>query len=66
MKDADEYPSGPWHRIILQPGEDQEARIAALVASGGAKESDNFLVIQIVEPIGKGYRKHVLDQWGHA
>ena len=59
-------PEVRYHPIFLQPGEDQEARIAAMYASGEAKEGDKFLVMQFVEAIGKGYLKHVLNRWGHA
>src|SRR5687767_10323999 len=42
----------PWHQVIVHPGEDRDALIAALIDSGGAKEGDNFMAFIIVEPIG--------------
>ncbi len=38
------------HQIIVQPGEDADAQIADLIASGEAKEGDRFIVRKIVEP----------------
>jgi hypothetical protein len=71
-KDADtpsqdgKQPEVRYHQIILEPGENQEARIAAMYASGEAKEGDKFFVIEFVELIGSGYPKHVLERWGRA
>ena len=41
------------HQIIVQPGEDADARIADLIASGKAKEGDRFIIRRIVDPIPK-------------
>ena len=60
------FTDAPWHQVIVEPGGDQDALIADLIASGKAKEGDNFMVIVLVEPIGAGYPSHVLDRWGHA
>ena len=38
----------PWHRIILHEGEDREALMGAMIASGEAEEGDNFIVNVIV------------------
>lgn len=40
----------PWHQIILEPSEDETARVAPLVATGTAKETDNFMLVRIVDP----------------
>jgi hypothetical protein len=40
----------PWHSILLEEDEDETPRIAALVASGKAKETDNFMLIRRVSP----------------
>ncbi len=39
------------HQIIVQPGEDADAQIADLIASGRAKEGDKFIIRRIVDPI---------------
>jgi hypothetical protein len=39
---ADER-SGPWRRIIAYSHEEAEAKQIALIASGDASESDNFI-----------------------
>jgi hypothetical protein len=33
----------PWHRIIAYSQEEADAKQAALVASGGARDGDNFI-----------------------
>jgi hypothetical protein len=38
------------HQLIFDPGEDEDARIAALIASGGAKAGDIFVCRIIVSP----------------
>ena len=38
----------PWHQLIVDQGEDADARIADLIASGRAKDGDWFIVRQIV------------------
>ncbi len=38
------------HQIIVQPGEDADARIADLIASGKAREGDRLIVRKIVDP----------------
>jgi hypothetical protein len=40
----------PWHSIIVPEGEDSDAQIAAMIASGQAKEGDNFICRIIVSP----------------
>jgi hypothetical protein len=40
----------PWHSITVQEGEDSNAQIAAMIASGQAKEGDNFMCRIIVSP----------------
>jgi hypothetical protein len=40
----------PWHSIIVSEGEDSDAQIAAMIASGKAKEGDNFICRIIVSP----------------
>jgi len=40
----------PWHWIIVQEGEGSDAQIAAMIASGKAKEGDNFICNIIVSP----------------
>jgi hypothetical protein len=52
------YP--PCHQVILEPGEDKGVRIAALVATGEAKEGDTFMVIQIVDPPREHARRSAL------
>jgi hypothetical protein len=39
-----------WHQIIVDEDEDADARIAALIASGEAKEGDRFIIRRIVSP----------------
>lgn len=34
---------GRWHRIILRGGEDGEAHMADMLASGGARDGDHFI-----------------------
>ena len=41
---------GKWHQIIVDEGGDAEAQKAAMLASGEAKEGDQFIVITIVSP----------------
>ncbi len=38
------------HQIIVQPGEDADARIADLIASGKAREGDRFILRKIIDP----------------
>ncbi len=38
------------HQFALQPGEDADARIAAMCASGEATEDDLFIVMIFVDP----------------
>ena len=40
----------PWHRLIIQQGEDPEPLMAAMVASGEAQEGDNFILRIILAP----------------
>jgi hypothetical protein len=39
----------PWHRLIIQQGEDPEPLMAAMVASGEAQDGDNF-ILRIIIP----------------
>jgi hypothetical protein len=41
---------GKWHQLIIHPGEDADARKAAMVASGEAEEGDHFMLITLVAP----------------
>jgi hypothetical protein len=38
------------HQLVIEQGDNADARIAALCASGEAKESDLFIVRMIVAP----------------
>lgn len=40
----------PWRQVIVHEGEDADARIAGLIASGEVKEGDQFIVRQIIDP----------------
>lgn len=40
----------PWRQVIVHEGEDADARIADLIASGEVKEGDQFIVRQIIDP----------------
>jgi hypothetical protein len=40
----------PWHSIIVSEGEDSDAQIAAIIASGQAKEGDHFICHVVVSP----------------
>ncbi len=39
-----------WYQLFVHEGEDADARIADLIASGKAKEGDRFIVRKIVDP----------------
>jgi hypothetical protein len=39
-----------YHQIIVQEGEDADARIAEMIASGAAKPGDKFILQIIVSP----------------
>jgi hypothetical protein len=41
---------GKWHQLIIEPGEDADARIAAMIGSGEAKEDDRFALNMIIDP----------------
>jgi predicted phosphoribosyltransferase len=41
---------GKWHQIVVDEGEDAEAQMAAMFATGEAKEGDQFIVCVIVTP----------------
>jgi hypothetical protein len=41
---------GKWHQVTIEQGEDADARMAAMTASGEAKEGDNFILRIIVDP----------------
>ncbi len=41
---------GKWHRLIVEEGEDADAQIADLIASGKAKKGDKFIIRRIVSP----------------
>lgn len=40
----------PWRQVIVHEGEDADARIADLIASGEVKEGDKFIIRQIIDP----------------
>ena len=40
----------PWRQVIVHEGEDADARIADLIASGRVKEGDRFILRKIVDP----------------
>ncbi len=41
---------GKWHRLIVEEGEDADALIAEMIASGAAKPGDKFILQIIVSP----------------
>ena len=43
-------PLAKWHRIILREGKDPEPHMAALYASGEAKDGDRFILRTIITP----------------
>ena len=43
-------PLAKWHRSIIREGEDPEPHMAALYASGEAKDGDRFILRTIIAP----------------
>jgi hypothetical protein len=46
----DDPSRGKWHQLILDQGENADARMAAMFDSGEAKEGDHFALITIIDP----------------